>query len=603
MAVGRVGSLVAALWMIALGASSTGALAQTGVAGRWDGSVDQPTGALAVTIRLSETDGGGLAGSAHIPLRGVLDAPLERLELDGRSVAFEVSPAGVRFELTLSEDGSELAGEMIQAGQRFTARLLRGVDRPDAEPTLFPPVPRQRQKWRAIVEFPNLNLDLAFTFTPRGESGWDGAMDVPLQALTGLAVDQIELGDEVRFVVPNPAGGDRPPLIFNLRRTAPDAARGEMRQAGSSFGVRMWRLDDPDEEVTVSRPQTPAPPFPYRTREVELVSPADGVTLTGEFVIPPGQGPFPGVVFITGSGPQDRDQTIAEHKPFLVLADRLARMGVASLRLDDRGVGGSGGSTFDATAVTLIQDINAAVEWLASQPEVADGEVGLLGHSEGAMLAPIAATFSDRPIAFLVLLAPPALPGDELLILQREALRRAQGVTGPRLARERELHERLVGLAKRGAPAEEIAQALHDLAAAERAGRDDQQAYADRVVEAQASALASPWFVDFLNRDPRPALRAATMPVLALFGERDLQVPPDPNAEKLREALESAGNQRADVRVLPVLNHLLQPCVTGLPDEYYRIMTTMSEDAIAAIEDFVGEVTSARAPDRPEPAP
>ena len=598
--------LLALLSMLALIAAPAGA-DTGGFTGWWEGSVDQPSGALAMTLRLSEGDDGSITGTATMPLRALKDTPIAGARREGATVSFSVPAAGAAFECALDDTGAAMTGVMIQAGRRFPISLMRRGDTPDADRDAggdgkFPPFERVKQRWHAIASFPGLNVDLVFTLMPSQDGGWTGTLDIPIQGITGMALRDISLGDEMRFTLDDPGEQARPSVIFHFKRTEADRAVGSFRQAGSTIAVSMERVADADAVIGPSRPQTPQPPFPYTTREVTVTSPVDGVTLASTVVIPAGQGPFPGVVFMSGSGAQDRDQTIAGHKPFLVLADRLARIGVASLRLDDRGVGGSGGNTLELTTNTAIVDAKAAVRTLATQPEVDADEVGLLGHSEGAMLAPMAAMHNSR-IAFLVLLAPPAMRGDELLLLQREAVRRAVGVSGERLDHERQLHEQLIGAVERGAAEEEILADLRALAAAERAGKDDPDGSTDRVVEAQAPMLTSLWFLDFLRRDPGPALRTTRIPVLALFGERDLQVPPVPNADRLRAMLKSAGNDHAVVRVLPGLNHLFQPSARGLPNEYAISQTTIYEGAIDAVEEFIASVTSAEPPADVPPAP
>jgi len=361
---------------------------------------------------------------------------------------------------------------------------------------------------------------------------------------------------------------------------------GQWVQGGSTFPVVLKRSPGP---FTVERPQEPRPPFPYREREVSIPS-ADGVVLAGTVAIPPGPGPFAAVVLVTGSGPQNRDEELMGHKPFLVISDYLARHGIEVLRFDDRGVAHSTGTFADATTLDFADDAEAALAFLAARPEVDRRRVGIAGHSEGALDAAIAAA-RNPAVRFVVMLAGPGIRGDQLLALQAAAIGRAAGQDEATLAAVGELNRRLYDLAE----SEVDPTALVTEGRAEAARfleRDTRlpQAVKDelnRSIGSQVAQLATPWIRTFLRLDPADYLSRISVPVLALNGSRDLQVPAEVNLAAVRAALQKAGNTRSRVVELPGLNHLFQHADTGLPSEYGRIPETFAPEALAAMESFI----------------
>lgn len=322
-----------------------------------------------------------------------------------------------------------------------------------------------------------------------------------------------------------------------------------------------------------ARPQSPRPPFPYRVEEVAYRNAIQDVRLAGTLTVPRGEGPFPAVLLITGSGGQDRDETVFEHKPFLVLADALTRRGIAVLRVDDRGVGGSSAGPPDSTTADLATDVRAGLAWLRSRPEIDPKRVGLLGHSEGGAIATIVAA-GDPSVAFALLWASPGLGGKELLVEQARALARSAGAT----------EEKAEFAARVQRASMEAVLAAPDAAALGKALNGIMDgAGAPRLGAAEIALMASPWYRHFVAFDPAPLLGRMDLPVLALLGGTDVQIVAEPNARAFRAAL--AGKPRAGVEVLPGLNHLFQTSATGSPREYGEIEETIDP---AALERMVG---------------
>ncbi len=452
----------------------------------------------------------------------------------------------------------------------------------------------EAQTWKGVATLPGLELDFVVTLTPDDAAlgGWRGTIDIPLQGLSKGALSAIAI-DETSISFDFAPPGAPASAAFRLTRD-PGAgeASGHIGQAGMQFPVRMERIGaEQAADVGPRRPQTPKPPFPYKTRDVEVENVSAAIRLAGTLVIPEGPGPHPAVVFATGSGAQDRDETLMGHKPFLVIADYLARRGIASLRMDDRGVGGSGGNTMQSTTPDFASDIRAGVAFLKQQREVSPRRIGLIGHSEGGMIAAAAAV--DHPdVAFVVMLAGTAVVGHEIWVEQTRRMGRTGGAGERMLDAQEEAQRKVVDAVLSNGSEDDVFAALQEMALAQRGGRPapDQQAV-DDMLRQQAKQLATPWFRGFLEHDPRPDLRRLRVPALALNGELDLQVPPDQNLPEIEKALREAGNTDVTIIEMRGLNHLFQHSATGGMQEYAAIEETFSPRALEIVAEWIRRKT------------
>lgn len=414
-------------------------------------------------------------------------------------------------------------------------------------------------------------------------------MDVPEQGAKGLAVSEtIVKGNTVTFRLPGIGA-----TYIGTRSADGKKVTGSFTQGGHSLPLTLTRTT---ATVVVVRPQTPKPPFPYRTEDVSYTNPkAEGVTIAGTLSVPPGAGPFPVVLFITGSGPQDRDETIMEHKPFAVISDYLARRGIATLRVDDRGVGKSTGDLTNATSADFAEDTRAGVEFLKGRPEIDKKQIGLLGHSEGGLIAPIVAA-NNPDVAFVVLLAGPGVPGKEIILEQQKAIAKSMGASEVALAKNQQIAKAIVFILEKETDVVTARRKIKTLI--------DQEVLAvpiaqrDTVTKQLQNAYrpwCQPWFVYFLRFDPATVLQSVSCPVLALNGSLDLQVLPKQNLAPLEAALKK-GSKDVTVRELPELNHLFQHAKTGSPVEYAMITETFSPEALTIIGDWIATHTKAPAP-------
>ncbi|MCX7799566.1 MAG: CocE/NonD family hydrolase [Fimbriimonadales bacterium] len=436
--------------------------------------------------------------------------------------------------------------------------------------------------WHGLLSLPGSKLTLVVR-----SDGKAATLDVPEQGAKGIPLTRFEVRKGVLRFEARSIGAS---FEGQLNESGTRAA-GKFRQGGLELPLTMQK-GEPNLQPP-RRPQTPRPPFPYDAEEVAFDNPeASGVRLAGTLVKPKGEGPFPCVVMVTGSGPQDRDQTILDHKPFAVWADALAKAGVASLRCDDRGVGKSTGLFSTATSDDFASDARAAVAFLKTRKDIDAGRIGLMGHSEGGLIAPMAA--ADHPdVAFVVLLAPPAVPGRDIVVVQSRLIAEAEGAKPEDAAKAAELTDKLVGAILSEEERDKAAErALAVYREAVAAMPESERASAEASMTRHVAQLNSPWMRRFLVLDPRPYLARLKVPVLAVWGEYDLQVPPSQSLPEARRAL--AANPRAELKVLSMLNHLFQLSASGRLSEYGRLEETIHEIALREVVGWVARTTGIR---------
>jgi len=351
--------------------------------------------------------------------------------------------------------------------------------------------------------------------------------------------------------------------------------------AAAMPGTASAQTPPPSATPPPVRPQTPVPPFPYEQVEASYDNPArPGVHLAGTLTVPKGKGPFPAVVLITGSGKQDRDESFAGHRPFFVLADYLTRRGIAVLRVDDRGVGGSKGEGPDDTMHDYATDVSAGVDWLKARPEVDRKRIGLIGHSEGAVTAPLVAK-ANRSVGFAILWAGAAVKLSEVVIEQQRAIATALGGSPEAIELQAKQNRQLVDMLI--AAQDQPAAYTLALKAVMAAGVPEAQAVP------AAKLMSTAWYRNLLTYDPQPDLRALKIPALVLIGDKDLVSVASQNIPPYRAAL--AGNPRAQVMELPGLNHMLQRSITGAVMEGRTLTQTMAPEALQVMGDWLAEVT------------
>jgi pimeloyl-ACP methyl ester carboxylesterase len=444
--------------------------------------------------------------------------------------------------------------------------------------------------WSGAIETPGIRLNVVVRLQLGDGGAWSGTIDIPQQGTKAIALSDVAVTPPtISFRIPG-APGD-PTIRLTL---SDDGGRmsGTLSQGGGTVPVSLARGEaQPVARVAPRRPQMPTRPVPYAEEEVTFRNTVADLQLAGTLTLPRSTGRVPAVLLITGSGQQDRDETVFDHKPFWVWADHLTRLGVAVLRVDDRGIGGSGRGPQNATSMDFADDVRAGLAYLRARPEIDPKRVGMIGHSEGAMLAAmVAASSSDA--AFIVMLAGPGLPGDQILYSQAALIFKAQGASDAVIAWDRSVRERVFSSLKAetdGKPNTAVRQTLLDeIGSAKSAGPGLPDGAAGRkLAEALFAAGSGSWFRFFLAFDPRPALMKVRVPVLAIGGDRDLQVPAGDNLAAIERAVRSGGNTDVTVVSLAGLNHLFQTSTSGSPAEYGTIEETIAPAVLKLVSDWI----------------
>jgi pimeloyl-ACP methyl ester carboxylesterase len=437
--------------------------------------------------------------------------------------------------------------------------------------------------WAGALEVGGAKLRLVFHFQ-EAAGAWSGTIDSIDQGANGIPIGTVTV-DGAKLHC------DLPAIRGSYEGTLSDdgaGITGTWSQGGMSLPLNLVR-GDASSMKGPNRPQEPRPPLPYSSEDVTFPGPG-GITLAGTLTAPKGAGPFPAVLLITGSGPEDRDETVFNHRPFLVLSDHLTRHGLAVLRVDDRGVGKSGGTYATATSEDFAQDAMAAVGYLKSRKDVDATRIGLVGHSEGGIIAPMVATRSGD-VAFIVLMAGVGVPAEDLMTRQSALIMKANGATDTMIQDNQDAQRKMFDIVraeKNPAAAEPKLRAVGDALIAKLAAENPSMGEAGRAsIEGSIVMVNSPWFRYWLTLDPAATLRRVKQPVLALNGSLDLQVDSKQNLPAIEHALREGGNQDVTASELPGLNHLFQTATTGSPAEYAAIEETMAPSAMKAISDWI----------------
>jgi pimeloyl-ACP methyl ester carboxylesterase len=441
--------------------------------------------------------------------------------------------------------------------------------------------------WQGVLKFPGAELRLVIRIAQNPDGTWNALLDSPDQGAKDIPTSKVVVeNDSLLIEVQVVAGAFAGKIKADFSEIA-----GQWKQAGLDIPLLLKKTDRVEGP---NRPQEPKKPYPYREEQVSYENTMAAVKLAGTLTLPSGNGPFPAVLLITGSGQQDRDETIMGHKPFWVLADNLTRRGIAVLRVDDRGVGGSGGDPALATSLDFCGDVLAGIAYLKSRKEIDPGRIGLVGHSEGGLIAPLAAVKNPKDVAFIVLMAGPGIVGEDILLLQARLINKANGSSDTELARDSDLQKKMYRIIKEEkdtATAEaKLRQVMKDAMA--QMSAEEQKKFPPALQDATLKMVLFPWFRFFLTYDPRPTLQKVKCPLLAINGEKDLQVPAEENLKAIAEALQAGGNGKFTVKMLPGLNHLFQTAQSGSPSEYAKIEETIAPAALQLIGDWILERTA-----------
>lgn len=432
--------------------------------------------------------------------------------------------------------------------------------------------------WNGVLSVQGMKLRLVFHLT-KTDTGYTATMDSPDQGAKGIPMTAAKFENNVLTLEHSAAQ-----IVYTGTLDKSGVVTGNYVQAGQTFPLILSH-----HEIVVEkpkRPQEPVKPFPYNSEDITFENAKDNITLAGTFTYPQGKGAFPAVALITGSGAQNRDEELMGHKPFLVLSDYLTRNGIAVLRFDDRGSYASKGNFATATTFDFAKDAEAAVQYLKTRKEVNKKKIGLIGHSEGGIIAPMVAV-NCKDVSYIVLMAGPGIPGSEILMLQQKLIGQANGIKEEDLKITAELNSHIFKMIDEISDTDtlkvkitnyliEKSKEFPDLKIPEGKKIND-------MIDLQLQQLLTPWMLNFIRYNPAPMLEKVKCPVLAINGSKDLQVPSEVNLKAIENALNKGKNKNFTIKEMSNLNHLFQECKTGSPNEYAGIEQTISPSALDAI--------------------
>jgi alpha/beta superfamily hydrolase len=435
--------------------------------------------------------------------------------------------------------------------------------------------------WIGKIEINTIALRIVFNLSVIENDSLVVTLDSPDQGAKDIKIGPVTLdGREISIKAPL--------LLAEYIGTVKNDTlmEGTFKQAGRTTPLNLTKLK---KAFTLNRPQEPKPPFPYVSEDVKFTNEKAGIGLAGTLTMPEGDGPFPAVILITGSGSQNRNEELMGHKPFWVIADHLSRNGIAVLRYDDRGVGQSQGSPLNATSGDFATDADAAFLYLRTRKEIDPESIGLAGHSEGGLIAPIVAA-SDPHIAFIISLAGPGVTGEQILHKQNYDISIISGAEEKQIRKGISINKKLFAILRKepdnNKAADRITTTYSKLLTKEKTSPEDIDK-AIKQLNASLNPVSYNWFRFFISTDPEVFWKKVKCPVLALNGDKDLQVAADINLTAIEKALKSGGNKAVKTIKLPELNHLFQHCKTGLPAEYGEIEETFSPEVLKIMTDWI----------------
>jgi pimeloyl-ACP methyl ester carboxylesterase len=568
--------------------------------GYWLGNIEHDESSVVAAFEITRDDGRYAAKFTSLAF-GAIGSDVKSVTVDAPAVEIVIDgPAGeFTFTGSLSEDGQRLTGVVARAeaedrGSFELGRSVKAATLPTA------------RAYTGKLDVPGMGqLDMTVVLARTQGGGWVGSVDVPAQMMLGHPLVNIEQdADEmITATLPVPI---MPATILAKAEKETDALVGRFKQGPYDLEVNFAR-NASYVSPTMNRPQHPKPPFPYELRELSIKVPGD-FEISGTLTLPHVTGgtttTSPLAILISGSGQQDRDETLLGHKPFLVIADFLTRHGIAVFRYDDQGVGQSGGrdSVDQSTSQTFAGQVSAIVDHLKTLPEIDSKRIGLIGHSEGGLIAPMVAAERDD-LAFIVLLAGPGVTGREILELQGKLILKAEGSSDEAIEQFSQQQRTALDMVTRGASEEEIRVAVTeameatepDEAGSDRAAAEKLAELRKTQIDGQIKALTSPWMKYFVSFDPAPTLAKVRCPILALSGTLDLQVWHDQNLPAIEKAVAEGGGH-VTIRRYDNLNHLFQPATKGGVSEYAQIETTFSEQVLSDIVEWINAVTKPEHP-------
>jgi pimeloyl-ACP methyl ester carboxylesterase len=549
------------------------------------GIIETPQQHLRITFDLVQPEAGDWQATCHSLDQANAQIPVTSVQHEGNQWSIRLDTVNAKFTGTESENG-EIAGQWQQGSFETSVRFQRVDEVPQDSPS---------EIWQGELNLLVRKLKLQFRLYELhdldGKTVAERAyFDSLSEGTTSLVCSFSRNDRQVEIEVPT----------IKAKYTATLDEQGTTMRGTFVQGIIPLPLVLHRSQTVAPlqekppRPQTPAADPPYRQVDFEVDNAASpGVRLAGTLSLPTGVGPFPAAILISGSGPQDRDETIVDHKPFAVIADHLTRQGIAVFRYDDRGTGQSTGKFSDATSEDFASDAQCVFNYALTVEGVDRTCVGIVGHSEGAMLAPLVAQ-RNRQVAFIVMLAGPGVPGDQTLLLQSDRIQELAGLPAEERLRDQAMRREIFSLVLADLPLDQARQRLREIIREHQTQQNEGENLQPETIESlavQFEALFSPWMEFFIAHDPAPALASVDCPVLGLWGEKDVQVLSAPNRSRLEEFMTRTGKDNYEFVTIAGLNHLLQPATSGAIDEYASIEITVAPEVLERLSNFVLQVS------------
>ena len=547
--------------------------------GEWSGTLQVGETKLRLVLHLSRNAQGEWHAKLDSLNQAVYGMEASKVTRSANSLHFEIASVGATFRGELQPDHRTIRRVWEQGGMGLPLQFEKRAAGTEARAAANA-VSQAEGTWQGAIEVSNMRMRLQLHVSHDEKGELLASVDSLDQGIEGIPASQVaEKNGELQFEIP----------VFQAEYQGTLSASKNEISGHWTQNKELETLDfrRSDKPLELRRPQNPVKPYPYKEEEVSFPAGDSQVTLAATLTVPGGAGPFPAVVFIAGSGPTDRNGSLAGHQPFLVLADFLTRRGVAVLRYDKRGVGQSTGDAQQASMDDLIGDAQSALRYLKSRKEVDPKRLGVLGHSEGGIIAASLAMRSNE-VHWLVLLATPATTGERTLLKQSELIARIGGLPEAQITRSQEF-DRMAYAAVRGTQSRaQLESKLNQLIERSELGATMPPA----ALQAQIRLMTSPWFRQFLDFDPEPLLQQLQIPVLALNGDRDLQVDAEDTVPLLRSAYDKSGNKDFTVVEVEGVNHLFQRAQSGSPALYGAIEETMAPEVLNGIGRWLDQHTA-----------
>jgi pimeloyl-ACP methyl ester carboxylesterase len=557
-------SFLMALILVVFAASPS--LAQD-ISGDWNGTLNTGMGELRLVLHIAKNADGTLKATLDSVDQNANGIPVTSAILKDSNLSLKVDAVNGTYEGKVNPAATSIDGTWTQ-GAALNLSFKRGGIAAKLAPKPAKPSDIDGN-WLGTLDtgVGKLRLGLHIINTDQGLTATVDSLDQNANGIpvTSITQDGASLKFEMKVI-----GGSYEGTISENGFT------GTWTQLGKSFPLAFKRVKS-TADLELKRPQNPVKPYPYHEEEVTYENPQAKIKLAATLTIPSGKGPFPAVLLMAGSGPHDRDESIMGHKPFLVLADYLTRKGIVVLRADKRGVGKSTGDYSQAVMADFASDAESGVVYLKTRPEVDVHKIGLVGHSEGGVEAPMAAV-NNPDVGFVIMMASPGVRGDQLLPAQLRLIEQSDGKSSEEVEKDVATQNDVLAAVKKDKDDSALEKDLREKLAGK---------VPDEQIEMQVKVVSSPWFRDLLDYAPTITLGRLTCPVLAINGEKDLQVPPDQNLPPIRKALAASGNKNYEVGELPGLNHLFQTAKTGAIGEYGEIEETMSPVAMEKVAAWI----------------